>query len=416
MLKHSESDIIESHERYPDYSLLFTGHSLGAGLAALASIDLHSKSSEILREKLQCIGFATPACITLELARACRSFVTTIIHGDDCIPRLHQQSLLRLQELVSSFDWRTSLKQMIVEELEGQKNRAHARFTSRMTEQTQLARKTREGIQKIRDRRDESFHHLNHVMKRLEDLKLDEKRVKASAKVAEVGKKIGEQVRDQFSEKWYAALEYLNMDQLDLHKVEELKNSLLVKYGWSAALASTEAKVKQLTDKVVITGTDLQTHVTPQLGHWYNQMTRLYDITLGKLGQSDPNLSPSTQASSSPLKGEGANFQYDETFRRTQTKMQVGLESGMKMNKIHPNEDQEWSEEPLVSPGRVLYLRQNDGTEDTTDTPILEPADNESFNEVILSDNMIKDHLCTTYEEVLQALQAQLERQHPKNG
>ena len=28
----------------------------------------------------------------------------------------------------------------------------------------------------------------------------------------------------------------------------------------SAALASTEAKVKQLTDKVVITGTDLQTH------------------------------------------------------------------------------------------------------------------------------------------------------------
>ncbi|KAL0582532.1 hypothetical protein ABG067_007588, partial [Albugo candida] len=105
MLQHSESDILDLHERYPDYSVVFTGHSLGAGLAALASIALHRKSSDTLREKLLCIGFATPACITPQLARDCRPFVTSIIHGDDCIPRLHQHSLLRLQKLVSTFDW-----------------------------------------------------------------------------------------------------------------------------------------------------------------------------------------------------------------------------------------------------------------------------------------------------------------------
>lgn len=188
MLQHSESDILDLHERYPDYSVVFTGHSLGAGLAALASIALHRKSSDTLREKLLCIGFATPACITPQLARDCRPFVTSIIHGDDCIPRLHQHSLLRLQKLVSTFDWRTSLKQMIVEELEGQKNRAHDHFASTINEQTQLVRKTRERMQQIRQRRDGSFQHINYIITRLEDLKFDEKRAEASAKMTQIGK------------------------------------------------------------------------------------------------------------------------------------------------------------------------------------------------------------------------------------
>lgn len=72
----------------------------------------------------------------------------------------------------------------------------------------------------------------------------------------------------------------------------------------------------------------------------------------------------------------------------------------------------EWSEEPLVSPGRVLYLVQKDGTEGTA---VLEPVDNDSFNEVLLSDNMIRDHLCTTYEEVLRALHDQMEKVHSEN-
>ena len=35
-----------------------------------------------------CLAIACPACMTMELARSCSSYVTTIINGHDMIPTL----------------------------------------------------------------------------------------------------------------------------------------------------------------------------------------------------------------------------------------------------------------------------------------------------------------------------------------
>lgn len=43
-------------------------------------------------------SFATPSCVSLELARSCRSWVSTIVHGDDAVPRLSTVSLELLKE------------------------------------------------------------------------------------------------------------------------------------------------------------------------------------------------------------------------------------------------------------------------------------------------------------------------------
>lgn len=43
-------------------------------------------------------SFATPCCVSLELARGCEGWVDSIVHGDDAIPRLSTVSLELLKE------------------------------------------------------------------------------------------------------------------------------------------------------------------------------------------------------------------------------------------------------------------------------------------------------------------------------
>ena len=43
-------------------------------------------------------SFATPSCVSLELARRCRPWVTSIVHADDFVPRLSTVSLELLKE------------------------------------------------------------------------------------------------------------------------------------------------------------------------------------------------------------------------------------------------------------------------------------------------------------------------------
>lgn len=112
-----KADLMELTAAHPDYRVVTTGHSLGASVAALTTMLLQPTISTI-----HCYAFATPASVTRDLAHECADFVTTVVNGDDCVPRLHQHSIFKLQGEVSAFDWRTTLKQLVTDEVREQKS------------------------------------------------------------------------------------------------------------------------------------------------------------------------------------------------------------------------------------------------------------------------------------------------------
>lgn len=86
ILKNLESDnlldkILAAH---PEYQLVITGHSLGAGLSILVGAKLRSKYTD-----LKVFAFATPnGLLTREAAKYVEQFAFTIVIGDDCIARM----------------------------------------------------------------------------------------------------------------------------------------------------------------------------------------------------------------------------------------------------------------------------------------------------------------------------------------
>ncbi|EQC27754.1 hypothetical protein SDRG_14503 [Saprolegnia diclina VS20] len=116
-------DMINIAADYPTYSVHVMGHSLGAGAAALVST-LWATALP----RLRCLAFAPPACLTLELAQACEGRVVSVVCGDDCVPRLNSHNLVRLQEEVVAFDISAALKSMMADEIEAQKSVASESF------------------------------------------------------------------------------------------------------------------------------------------------------------------------------------------------------------------------------------------------------------------------------------------------
>lgn len=116
LVRHVKDDLKQLAVDYPAYQVVTTGHSLGAGVVALATMRLKEAFPGI-----HCYAFAAPASVTHELAEGCYDYVTSVVNGDDCVPRLHQHSMLKLQEEISRFDWRSTLKQLVAEEVEEQK-------------------------------------------------------------------------------------------------------------------------------------------------------------------------------------------------------------------------------------------------------------------------------------------------------
>ncbi|KAK9825408.1 hypothetical protein WJX81_002309 [Elliptochloris bilobata] len=68
-----------------------TGHSLGAGTAALLAMLLHAQGVEC-----QAYVFAPPACAAKSLASDCRGYVTSVVVADDIIARFSPAALARL--------------------------------------------------------------------------------------------------------------------------------------------------------------------------------------------------------------------------------------------------------------------------------------------------------------------------------
>jgi len=81
-------------KKYPDYSLVVIGHSLGAGACAILALWLYDKYPT-----LKCYPYSPPGCVFSEnAAKFCESFMTSVILGEDVIPRLSLPNLAKMKQ------------------------------------------------------------------------------------------------------------------------------------------------------------------------------------------------------------------------------------------------------------------------------------------------------------------------------
>ncbi|KAF5741886.1 Alpha/beta-Hydrolases superfamily protein [Tripterygium wilfordii] len=107
-LTHEIGTLKKYLEKYKGFRLRLVGHSLGGATASLLAIMLRQKSSKELGfspDIVTAVGYATPPCVSRELAENCSGFVTTVVMQDDIVPRLSAASLARLRSEILQTDW-----------------------------------------------------------------------------------------------------------------------------------------------------------------------------------------------------------------------------------------------------------------------------------------------------------------------
>ncbi|GMF15039.1 unnamed protein product [Phytophthora lilii] len=203
LVRHLRKDLRELAEQYPDYRLVATGHSLGAAVAALSAMQLRHEFPNI-----HCYAFGTPACVTQELADESYDLVTSVVNGYDCVPRLHQHSLLKLQDEIRRFDWRAALRQMVADEIRKQKLAVEKQQRAKL-EELQAALRKIDGLQ-LKQRTSEAT------------AKLDEVKKFASTNIKEFANDVDTLVADKLD----AAFSIFKTDKLSLEHVTFIKNLL----------------------------------------------------------------------------------------------------------------------------------------------------------------------------------------------
>ncbi|KXZ56332.1 hypothetical protein GPECTOR_1g293 [Gonium pectorale] len=105
---HRVSGLIRSLRPGAPYRLELVGHSMGGAVAALMAVMLRERLVEAARvasvnpDLISCLAFAPPACMSPELARLCRPYVTSVCLNNDIVPRFNVASLAVLQEELQS--------------------------------------------------------------------------------------------------------------------------------------------------------------------------------------------------------------------------------------------------------------------------------------------------------------------------
>ncbi|MCL7051482.1 hypothetical protein MKW94_002593 [Papaver nudicaule] len=87
----AECDVLkELVEKYPNYTLTFTGHSLGSGVAALLTIVVvqnRDRLGNIDRHRVRCYAIAPARCMSLNLAVRYADIINSVVLQDDFLPR-----------------------------------------------------------------------------------------------------------------------------------------------------------------------------------------------------------------------------------------------------------------------------------------------------------------------------------------
>lgn len=96
--------VVAALKEHDDYSLVITGHSLGAGVACLVNILCNQRFREkILGRNVKCFAYACPPIFNaIELVPDAVAGTTCYIHGNDGIPFL---SLGNVRRMVSTLQW-----------------------------------------------------------------------------------------------------------------------------------------------------------------------------------------------------------------------------------------------------------------------------------------------------------------------
>ncbi|KAL3691228.1 hypothetical protein R1sor_004879 [Riccia sorocarpa] len=95
-LPHLEKGFSENEDR----KLVITGHSMGAAVGAMCGLRLREKFPG-----LECWAFCPPACLTIELAKESREFITSFVAAHDIVPRFSLKSVEKLRRRINDFDW-----------------------------------------------------------------------------------------------------------------------------------------------------------------------------------------------------------------------------------------------------------------------------------------------------------------------
>lgn len=88
------------------YTIILTGHSLGGGTAALLGLSLRNRGIS----RVQGYGFATPPCMTQDLAAQCKDWFTDVAFRDDVVSRFGPQSLAALHAELREYEWEDAAK------------------------------------------------------------------------------------------------------------------------------------------------------------------------------------------------------------------------------------------------------------------------------------------------------------------
>ncbi|XP_064641653.1 diacylglycerol lipase-beta-like [Lineus longissimus] len=84
----SEEYLQEAFQEHPDYTLVLTGYSLGAGLSACLALLYHSQYPT-----LKCYSFAGPPVLTPALAQYAQAFICSVVFAKDMIPRMSRVNM-----------------------------------------------------------------------------------------------------------------------------------------------------------------------------------------------------------------------------------------------------------------------------------------------------------------------------------
>lgn len=93
--------------------ITLVGHSLGAGAAAIAGMELN----ELDKFDVQVIGFGCPPILSLELSESTKKYITTVIGDADVIPRMSAENIGNLMLDVMEYDWAPYAKRDIKDAL-----------------------------------------------------------------------------------------------------------------------------------------------------------------------------------------------------------------------------------------------------------------------------------------------------------
>ncbi|KAF6264067.1 hypothetical protein COO60DRAFT_1457828 [Scenedesmus sp. NREL 46B-D3] len=107
----------------PGYSVQLVGHSLGAGVAALAAYMINTRRlrSVSLRRQLRwcpavtAIAVAPPCVMSESLAAASERFTSSLIYGHDPVPRLSPAAVQQLRGELCGVDWAGQLRASLLE-------------------------------------------------------------------------------------------------------------------------------------------------------------------------------------------------------------------------------------------------------------------------------------------------------------